>query len=107
MFTQEQIRVDLLDDLSTLAWRRHLSPISASSRIPFKTRNGKSWTSNMSTEHKLKTGDGLLNCDAIFLNKHLSLPISISGLFSRKEAKLMTLNGTSWTTLCFHDFKKR
>jgi hypothetical protein len=51
------------------------------------------------TEHKNETGDGLLNCEATPITIRLSRPISTSGLFSQKEAKIVTLNGTSWTMI--------
>jgi hypothetical protein len=53
MFTQQQIQVDPPDGQVTSAWRRHLSPISASSGIPCITRDGKSWMSNV---HRTQIG---------------------------------------------------
>ena len=53
----------------------------------------------MFTEHKQETGDGLLNCEATSFTQRLFRPISTSGRFSRKEAKLVTLNGTIWTMI--------
>jgi hypothetical protein len=40
-----------------------------------------------------------LNWEATPTTIRLSRPISISGLFSQKEAKVVTLNGTIWTMI--------
>jgi hypothetical protein len=59
------------------------------------------------TEHKKETGDDLLNCEATLTTIRLSRPISTSGLFSQKEKKVVTLNGTSWTMIVRKTQKKR
>jgi hypothetical protein len=53
----------------------------------------------MFTEHKLETGNGLLNRHATSPTWRPSAPISTSGLLLRLEENLMTLKGTNWTTI--------